>query len=93
MNANDVLLNQAFCIPIESETAKCHKDLGDGRRNYKDNGIFVLERNGQWYAIPERDEFGNWKGTISWTRFMELQAIFGSDFRPLSTIPNETEVI
>jgi hypothetical protein len=29
MNPNELLLNKAFCIEIESENAKCHPDLGD----------------------------------------------------------------
>jgi len=92
MNANDILLNKAFCAPISSEDAKCHPDLGDGRKSYKNNDYYVFNRNGQWYFVPERDENGNWTHTITWERFLLLQSIFNDELKPISELPSESEV-
>jgi hypothetical protein len=90
---NEYLLDKLFCAPIESEDAKCHSDLGDGRMSYTSNGYKVFERNGQWYFNPERDENGNYKGTIEWDRFLLLQSIFGVGLIPMALLPQqETEV-
>ena len=90
---NEYLLDKLFCAPIESEDAKCHPDLGDGRMSYTSNKYKVFERNGQWYFNPERDEHGNYKGTIEWERFLLLQSIFGSGLIPMAMLPQqETEV-
>ena len=58
MDENYLLLNRAFCIPIESETAKCHPDLGDGRKSYKANDYYVFKHGEQWYFVPEADSRG-----------------------------------
>jgi hypothetical protein len=78
MNENNLLLNKAFCIPIESETDKCHPDLGDGRRTYQDNGYFVFKHGEQWYFVPEADQFGG-NRTMDRAKLKELETIFGYD--------------
>ncbi len=55
---NEVFMNQAFVAPIDSENAKCHPDLGDGRRSYKDNDYMVFQHGEQWYFIPSGDSRG-----------------------------------
>lgn len=89
MNENDVLLNQAFCAPIESEDAKCNPNLGDENLTYEENDYFIFERLGQWYFVPERDKHGNWIRTIKWDKFLLLQSLFGIEFKPYSELPEE----
>lgn len=90
---NQAILNLAYCVPIESENAKCHPDLGDGRRSYKDNDFYVFEKNDQWYFVPERDKNGNFVRTIVWERFLLLQKLFGDDFKPVTELESDEEVL
>jgi len=90
MDVNKLLLNKAFCIPIESENAKCHPDLGDGRRSYKDNNFYVFEHGDQWYFVPEADEFGG-NRTMTLEKLMELQTIFGTE--NVKTVGDLEEVV
>ena len=78
MTENDLLLNKAFCIPIESEDAKCHADLGDGRMSYKKNGYLVFQHGEQWYFVPEADEFGG-NRTMDRLRLKAIEEIFGAE--------------
>ena len=89
MNPNELLLNKAFCIPIESENAKCQSDLGDGRRSYKDNNFYVFEHGEQWYFVPEADKFGG-NRTMTLEKLTELQKIFGAEnVKTVSDLPKE----
>ncbi len=78
MNENDLLLNKAFCIPIGSEDAKCHPDLGDGRKSYTKNDFYVFKHGEQWYFVPEADQYGN-NRTMTRTKLKELETLFGYD--------------
>ncbi len=93
MNENDLLLNQAFCLPIDSEFAVSneafHHSAEDVGKTYQELGLFVTQKNNQWYVIPERDAFGNWVHTIAWGRFEELRVLFNGSFKPFSEIPSE----
>jgi hypothetical protein len=90
MDENKLLLNKAFCIEIESENAKCHPDLGDGRKSYKDNDYFVFEHGGKWYFVPEADEFGG-NRTMTLTKLMKLQTLFGVE--GVTTVGDLPEVV
>jgi len=75
---NKLYHNQAICVPIDSEDAKCHPDLGDGRRSYKDNDYMLFKHGEQWYFIPEADKHGN-NRTLDRTSYKKLETIFGED--------------
>ncbi len=90
---NDVMTNQAMCVPIDSVDDKCHAALGDGRKAYKDQGRLIVERPDGLYFVPDCDEFGGWQGGTDWSRFVQLMAIFYPNYKPLRELPEITENI
>ena len=94
MHPNDIYLLKAFCIPIESETTKCHPDLGDGRSSYNSeaNDYKVFQHGEQWYFMPESDKHGNAR-TMTNAKLRALYTLFGvENVITLEELP-ETEVI
>ena len=92
---NSFYINRAFCIPIESEDAKCHADLGDPELSYEDNGYLVFQRGTQWYFTPEADKFGG-NRTMTSDKLDILRELFGKEnVKPLIELPmiNEVEVM
>lgn len=90
MNENLLLLNQAFCVELESETEKCHPDLGDGRRTYQDNNFMVFQHGEKFYFVPEADEFGG-NRTLTRTKLKELEELFADRLTTVGELP-EVEV-
>lgn len=86
---NDSVLDLAFCFPLNSRLEKCMGELGDDTLTYEENGMFVFERNSTWYAVPERDSFGNWIHTMDWDTFKLLQFVHGDNFIPVRELPQE----
>ncbi len=88
---NDMMLNQAMCVPIDSIDSKCHPALGDGRKAYKDQGRLIIERPDGLFFVPDCDVRGGWIGGTGWTRFMELMALFYPNYKPVKELPQITE--
>ena len=93
MDPNYLLLNRAFCIPIESENAKCHPDLGDGRKSYIANDFYVFQHGEQWYFVPEADSRGG-NRTMTREKLKELELLFGADnVKTIDELPSVQETI
>ncbi len=90
MNANDVLLNKAFCFPINTPKDNVIELVGDVTKKY-DDLHHVFKRNGQWYCVPERDKNGTWSHTIPWVKFLQYNDYFKGEFKPISELPVEDE--
>lgn len=102
----DIRLN-ILCTPIESDTAKCHPDLGDGRTSYYNNGYYIFERSNQWYVVLERQDTvkmlidgimqdvptGNFTQELTMERIKLLVDLFGWDnLIEYNNLPKEEEV-
>ena len=101
---NDIRFNP-ICTAIDSEDAKCHPDLGDGRKSYKNNDYYVFKRNEQWYVVLERQHYytkivdgeevkvpsGNFVTELTMDRMKTLVDIFGWDnLIEYNGLPQET---
>jgi hypothetical protein len=91
MHPNNIYLLKAFCIPIESENARCHPDLGDGRMSYINNGYKVFQHGEQWYFMPEANDHGNDR-TMTNAKLRSLYEIFGiENVLTIEELPKEEE--